>query len=93
MSDDGKKVVIWGAGSKGITFLNLQAGAGRIDYAVDLNPRKHGRYITGTGQRIVPPDFLAEYVPDAIIVMNPLYVDEIRLMVHELGIDPQMLTA
>jgi hypothetical protein len=84
--------VIWGSGSKGITFLNMLETADGIEYAVDINPRKQGMYITGSGQRIVPPAFLAEYQPDAVIVMNPLYIDEIKANVEEMGVEADFLT-
>lgn len=91
MHADEMKVVIWGSGSKGITFLNMLPSADGIEYAVDINPRKQGMFITGTGQRIIPPDFLPNYRPDAIIVMNPLYIDEIRETVHGLGLQPEFI--
>jgi hypothetical protein len=85
MKRSSKRAVIWGGGSKGITFLNMVA-SDKIDYAVDLNPRKHGRYVAGTGAKVVPPDFLKEYRPDTVIVMNPLYRDEISRRLGALGI-------
>jgi SAM-dependent methyltransferase len=89
----GQKAVIWGAGSKGITFLNMLQTAGTIDYAVDLNVRKQGMYITGTGQQIVAPAFLQEYQPDVVIVMNPIYLDEIRQMLETLGVAAELVAA
>jgi SAM-dependent methyltransferase len=87
----GKKVVIWGAGSKGVTFLNVLATRDQIAYVVDINPRKTGRYVAGTGQQIVTPDFLNEYQPDVVIVMNPIYVDEIRGMLAAKGLTPDVM--
>jgi SAM-dependent methyltransferase len=78
MARNGLRAVIWGAGSKGVTFLNTLALRDQIEYVVDLNPRKRGMFIAGTGQQIVSPDFLREYRPDVVIVMNPIYSDEIR---------------
>lgn len=76
----GTKTVVWGAGSKGVTFLNVLKAVSGIDYVVDINPHKHGYFVPGTGQNIVPPEFLQKYHPDKIIVMNPVYFDEIRKM-------------
>ncbi len=85
----GKKVVAWGAGSKGVTFLNtLQAG--QVDCIVDINPRKHGRFVAGTGQVIVGPEALQARRPDVVLVMNPLYVEEIRQMLAGFGLDPEL---
>jgi SAM-dependent methyltransferase len=78
MKQQGVRVVVWGAGSKGITFLNVLHIDRLIDYVVDINPHKQGRYIPGTGQRVISPDALVDIRPQVIITMNPLYTDEIK---------------
>ncbi len=90
MKQKGMKAVIWGAGSKGVTFLNTLS-EGNIEYVVDINPRKHGMFIPGTGQEIVRPDFLRTYRPDAIIVMNPVYLEEVREMVASHQVSPDII--
>lgn len=85
--DKGKRLLLWGAGAKGTTLLNtLGVGFDRVPYVVDVNPRKHGRYLPGTAQMIVPPRSLLDYRPDLIWVMNPNYVAEVRDCVSELGL-------
>src|SRR5260370_42331513 len=84
-----RRVVIWGAGSKGVMFPNLlgvPAGAG-IDWVVDVNPRKHGHFVPLTGQRIVAPHPLLENPPDLAVVMNQEYYLEDRSMIDHLHID------
>lgn len=88
LAADGKRIIVWGAGSKGVTFLNAISPGDAIRYAVDINPAKEGMHVAGTGQRIVPPSFLGEYAPDVIIVMNRVYEDEIRSSVGGMGISP-----
>ena len=40
-----KRVVLWGGGSKGVTFLNvLDISYEQIEYIVDVNPRKQGKH-------------------------------------------------
>ncbi|MEL7036159.1 MAG: methyltransferase domain-containing protein [Cyanobacteria bacterium J06592_8] len=85
-SNQGKKMVIWGAGSKGVTFFNFLKMQNTIEYIVDINPRKQGMYVPGTGQKIIPPEFLQEYQPDVVIVMNPIYKDEIKEMLDNMGL-------
>ncbi len=87
----GKKAVIWGTGSKGVTFLNLYKKHGLIDYAVDLNPRKHGKFVSGSTQEIVAPEFLKQYKPDVIFIVNPIYESEIRLILSDLGISADLI--
>lgn len=86
-----QKAVIWGAGSKGITFLNMLKLQDQIQYAIDINPRKQGKFITGAGQEIVNPEYMREYKPDVIIVMNSIYMDEIRSKMANLGVDARYL--
>jgi len=94
MAGRSAKVVVWGAGSKGISFLNvLGVSWRRVAYVVDLNPRKHGRFLTGTGQQIVAPEFLGEYVPDAVIIMNPIYRDEIGASLRRMGLQAEVHVA
>jgi len=89
----GKKVVIWGSGSKGVTFLNLLELKDKIEYAVDINPRKQGKFIPGTGQEIVSPDKMKDYQPDVVIVMNPLYREEIQQALQQRNVSAQVVTA
>jgi hypothetical protein len=87
----GRKVAIWGAGTKGVMFLNI-VGTGH-EVAVDLNPKKHGMFIAGTGQPIVAPASLKDAPPDLVIVMNPVYAGEIRGTLSELGLAPELIVA
>jgi SAM-dependent methyltransferase len=87
--EKGQRVVIWGSGSKGTSFLNACKNS-HIEYAVDINPEKQGKYVAGTGQQIVPPDFLTDYKPDIVIVMNPVYEREIRSYIKKMGLSPSL---
>ncbi|MDJ0618534.1 MAG: methyltransferase domain-containing protein [Calothrix sp. MO_192.B10] len=86
-----QRTVVWGAGSKGVTFLNLLKNRNQIEFIVDLNPRKQGMYVAGTGQRIVAPDFLRDYQPELILIMNPVYEEEIRQMTADMGLSAEFL--
>jgi hypothetical protein len=84
-------VVIWGAGAKAVAFLNmLNIQSDQIEYVVDINAKKHGAYIPGTAQKIMAPEFLSQYHPDAIIVMNPEYLSEIRSVIKGMGISAKL---
>lgn len=85
LSSEDQRVVVWGAGSKGVTFLNILQNKDVVEFIVDLNPRKQGKYVPGTGHRIVSPEFLGEYQPNTVIVMNPIYDAEIKQMLQNLG--------
>jgi SAM-dependent methyltransferase len=86
----GATVALWGAGAKGVTYLNLIDPHGRIPVAVDLNPRKHHRYVPGTGTPILPPAHLCDAPPDVVLFTNPIYHAEIHGMLDQLGIPAKL---
>lgn len=88
----GRRVVLWGGGSKAVAFLTTLGIQDEIGYAVDINPHKHGTYLAGTGQEIVVPSFLKEYQPDTIIVMNAIYCNEIQQELAGMGLSPEIKT-
>ena len=78
---EGRRLVIWGSGSKGVAFLSAlgaHVNQGTIEYAVDINPYRKGYFMPGSGQEIVEPAFLAAYQPAAVIAMNSIYTEEIE---------------
>ncbi|MGD8396078.1 MAG: methyltransferase, partial [Candidatus Eiseniibacteriota bacterium] len=87
MGPDRRRTVAWGSGCKALNFLNALETAGRIEYVVDINPERQGRFIPGAGQEVVAPGFLVSYRPQQVIVTNPLYEREIRDTVAGLGLD------
>jgi hypothetical protein len=86
-----KRIAFWGAGAKGVTFLNLVPGASAIDAVVDINPRKQSSFVPGTGQTVLPPQSLLDVNPDFVITTNPIYTDEIANRMKELGIDAEIV--
>lgn len=93
LSADGRRGVVWGAGSKGVTFLNALNAGDEIAAVVDINPRKQGKYVAGTGQHIVAPAELQALNPDFVIIMNANYRDEIGRMLAEVGVETEILVA
>jgi hypothetical protein len=74
-----------------VAFLTTLRIQDEIEYAVDINPYKHGTYMAGTGQQIVAPEFLREYRPDVVIVMNPIYCNEIRRDLNRMGVTAELM--
>lgn len=90
---DPEKTVIWGAGSKGITFVNMVPLAARVGALVDVNTYKQGRFAPGTGTPVVAPEALLGRSVDTIVVMNALYRHEIAGIVAALGVDAEIVVA
>ncbi len=93
LKQEGKRVVIWGGGARGVTFLNMVDTEGAISYAVDVNPRKAGAFVAGTGQQFVLPSVLTSYKPDVVVLMNPIYRQEVAAMLRDLGLRPELILA
>jgi SAM-dependent methyltransferase len=81
------RVVVWGGGARCTNFLNLIKGSAAVECVVDINPRKHGTFVAGTGQRIVAPQYLVEYRPTIVVLLNPIYDREVKASLAQLGVD------
>jgi hypothetical protein len=92
LEDRGRSAVIWGSGSKGVSFLTTLGLGDEIAAAVDINPHRQGYFMPGTGHRIVGPDDLIDLKPGAVIIMNPIYRDEIAADLAVRGLEPEILT-
>jgi hypothetical protein len=82
---DAGHVVLWGAGAKGVAFLNLLNVDGAIQHVIDINPRKSGRFVPGTGHIIESPDLLRRSDPDTVLILNRAYENEIRTELRAIG--------
>jgi C-methyltransferase C-terminal domain/Methyltransferase domain len=88
----GKRVVLWGSGSKAVSFLTTLNIFDEIQYVVDINPYRQGFYMAGSGQQIVPPSFLKDYKPDTVIIMNPIYKAEIQGEIKNMELTSEVIT-
>ena len=85
-------MALWGSGSKGVTFLNLLDPGPVVQSVVDINPHKHGRFVAGTGHRVVAPEALIPDPPEMVVMTNPLYALEIEAEIRRMGITAKTLT-
>ena len=88
----GQRVVIWGSGSKGVAFLGALGGGEGISHVVDINPHRQGRFMVGTGHPIIGPDALPGIRPATVILMNPVYREEVAAELARRGLTPELLT-
>jgi len=87
----GVRAIPWGAGEHGINFLNILNIKELMPYIVDINPNRIGKFLPGTGQKVVAPEFLIEYKPDLVMITNPTYKTEIQEHVRRLGVTCEFL--
>jgi hypothetical protein len=60
---------------------------------VDINPHRQGKFMPGTGHPIVAPEGLVDVRPEHVVVMNPIYVQEIGRDLARLALSPRLRAA
>ena len=75
----GRRIAAYGAAAKGSTLLNAAGiGSDLIEFVVDRNPHKHGRFMPGAHIPIRPVEALLEEQPDDVLVLAWNFADEIE---------------
>jgi len=81
-------LAIWGAGAKGVTFVNLiDPKREYIDCIIDVNVNKQGKFLPGTGHPIINYKEIPSKKINKVILMNPNYYDEIVNLLKESKIE------
>jgi len=74
----GKKIAAYGAAAKGSTLINyVGIGQDLVDFVVDRNVHKQGKYMPGKHYPIFPTETLIEERPDYVLLLSWNFADEI----------------
>jgi SAM-dependent methyltransferase len=86
---------VWGAGSKGVIFLNVLgiSDTGPIRWVIDQSPLKDGRHVSGTGHVIALPDPAHLAGIENVVLMNSIYAPEVRARLDANGSRARLLAA
>ncbi|QOV88941.1 class I SAM-dependent methyltransferase [Humisphaera borealis] len=88
----GKRLALWGASSKAVGFLStLGLTHEQVPAVVDINPHKQDTYLPTSGSKIVGPQDLAADPPEVVVLMNPIYRQEITADLRGRGIQAEVL--
>ena len=78
LKGDGRSIAAYGAAAKGATLINyIGLGPGLIDFVVDRNVHKQGKYMPGRHIPIHGPRMLLETQPDYVLLLAWNFAQEI----------------
>lgn len=78
LRSQGKTIAAYGAAAKGAVMLNfINAGTDQVEFVVDRNVHKQGKFMPGTHQPILPPEALLQRRPDYVLLLPWNFKDEI----------------
>jgi hypothetical protein len=82
----GKKIVGYGAPGKGNTLLNYcGVRTDFIDFTVDRNIYKQGKFLPGTHIPILAPEYVRKVQPDYLLILPWNFKDEIMTQMAYIG--------
>ncbi|MGH3737182.1 MAG: class I SAM-dependent methyltransferase [Micromonosporaceae bacterium] len=89
----GGRTLLWGAGARGVAFLNAADPRCQLVGVTDVNPGKWGRYLPVTGHLVSSPSEVPALRPETVVITNPAYRGEIGEQLAELGVSAEVVVA
>ncbi len=78
LKNEGAVIAAYGAAAKGSTLINyMDLGRELIEFVVDRNVHKHGKYMPGQHIPISDPDRLVKDMPDYVFILAWNFAEEI----------------
>jgi SAM-dependent methyltransferase len=84
LKSEGKRIAGYGAPAKGATLINyMEIGADIIEFVVDRNVHKQGRFMPGQHLPVLSPEKLLEEMPDYTLMLPWNFAEEILAQQEE----------
>ena len=90
LAQDDAPLVLWQGASKTVGLLTAIGNPDWIACAIDLSPQRHEKFLPGSGLPVHAPQRLVDIAPKHIVLMNPVYLEEVRAQVRDLGVAAQV---
>lgn len=81
-----RPLILWQGAAKTVGFMSALHDPTVVDGAVDLSPQRQGKYLPGSGLPVYAPEELRRLSPKFVVLMNPVYLDEVRAQIAALGL-------
>lgn len=85
------QLIVWGAGGKGVSFVNAVDQQGRhVPFLIDIYPKKQNCYIGVSGHIILSPQeglLRNRNLRLPVLVANPNYLDEVRQTINDPSVE------
>ena len=76
---------------KGVSFLTTLGLTEEVAAVVDINPYKQGKFVPATGHEVIAPTALSDIRPDLVIVMNPIYENEVAANLRAMNLRSEVI--
>jgi len=81
-----RPLILWQGAAKTVGFMSALHDPTVIDGAIDLSPHRQGKYLPGSGLPVYAPEELRRLAPKFVVLMNPVYLGEVRARIAALGL-------
>lgn len=88
-----ERVALWGAGARGVAFLNAVDPDASLGAVVDLNPSKWHRYLPIAGHEVIPASELPGRDVSSVVLTNPNYENEVATHLSQIGMRVDLICA
>ena len=89
---EGKRVALWGGGSKGVMFMNMLGKEAGVYAAIDINSKKQGSFLPLSALPVISIGDAKKAKVDVAIVMNPNYTKEINELCVQAEFFPTLIS-